>query len=333
MGGPRRTGEGQSRRGSVVSGVAVALGCVLFLGGFVWGAVLYQPYTVPTDSMAPTISKDDRVLAERVDGSEVHRGDVVVFRDAVWGDMPMVKRVVGVGGDKVTCCDKQGRLTVNGKAIDEPYLARRGAASPTVFSATVPEDKLFLLGDNRDTSVDSRGHLTDSAQGTVSRDAVDARVEAAVWPMDSLGMLERPSGFDGLPGGISQRGPLSLITSMVVAGAVLILGGAAYGPLARLKNGRRGPGTDAARGTERGAARGTERGAPRGTEHGARSGGEPGTGGPGQRVAPHPRAPADGTRPGAAPIAGASSEVEGTGGDDAPGRQRRDGKGTARSGG
>ncbi|MCZ9346523.1 S26 family signal peptidase, partial [Streptomyces sp. TRM76130] len=61
-----------------MSGVAVALGMVLFLGGFVWGAVVYRPYTVPTDSMAPTIGAGDRILAERVDGTDVRRGDVVV---------------------------------------------------------------------------------------------------------------------------------------------------------------------------------------------------------------------------------------------------------------
>lgn len=121
-----RTDEGHGRLGNRLSGLAVALGCVLFLGGFVWGAVLYQPYTVPTDSMHPTVKSDSRVLAERVDGEEVRRGDVVVFQDSVWGAVPMVKRVVGVGGDKVACCDKSGRLTVNGKPVEEPYLRSRG---------------------------------------------------------------------------------------------------------------------------------------------------------------------------------------------------------------
>ncbi|MCW0121709.1 signal peptidase I, partial [Bacillus subtilis] len=92
--------------------------------GFVWAAVVYQPYTVPTDSMSPTVKPGDRVLAERIDGADVRRGDVVVFTDEVWGATPMVKRVVGVGGDKVACCDREGRLTVNGTPVDEPYLDR-----------------------------------------------------------------------------------------------------------------------------------------------------------------------------------------------------------------
>src|SRR5690242_5741513 len=112
-----RTGRaqgGRGRLGSTLSGLAVALGCVLFLGGFVWGALVYRPYTVPTNSMSPTIVAGDRVLAQRVDGTGIKRGDVVVFRQQSWGNMPMVKRVVAVGGDTVGCCT-DGRLTVNGK--------------------------------------------------------------------------------------------------------------------------------------------------------------------------------------------------------------------------
>ena len=72
-------GRGRSL-GSVLSGLAVAVGCVLFLGGFAWGAVQYKPYTVPTQSMSPTVKAGDRVLAQRISGGDVRRGDVVVFR-------------------------------------------------------------------------------------------------------------------------------------------------------------------------------------------------------------------------------------------------------------
>src|SRR5215213_8160964 len=139
-----RTDEGRGRLGSKLSGLAVALGCVLFLGGFVWGAILYQPYTVPTDSMSPTIVAGDRVLAERIDGGDIVRGDVVVFRQASWGDMPLVKRVVAVGGDTVSCCT-DGKLVVNGKQIDEPYLPAGSLAEDTNFpSVKVPKGRLFL---------------------------------------------------------------------------------------------------------------------------------------------------------------------------------------------
>ncbi|MEK2471444.1 MULTISPECIES: signal peptidase I [Streptomyces] len=236
-----RTTDGHGRTtGSVLSGLAVAVGCVLFLGGFVWGALIYRPYTVPTDSMTPTIAAGARVLAEKVNGSEIRRGDIVVFKDASWGDLPMVKRVVGIGGDTVACCSKKGLLTVNGTPIEEPYLQGDGPASPTLFKATVPTDQLFLLGDHRNVSLDSRVHLTDGDHGSVPRSAVDARVDARAWPLGSVGMLQRPESFAALPGGTSQPGPLRPIVLAVVAGAVLILGGAAYGPLARRKGRGRG---------------------------------------------------------------------------------------------
>lgn len=229
----RRSDEGRGRLGSTLSGLAVALGCVLFLGGFVWAAILYQPYTVPTPSMTPTIDAGDRVLAQRIDGGEVHRGDVVVFNEESWSDLPMVKRVVAVGGDRVACCDDQGRLTVNGKAIEEPYLPKGVAASGNgIPPTTVPKDRLFLLGDERSGSLDSSVHLDEAGNGSVPRDAVAARVDAVAWPVK--GMLERSIGFAALPGGLSEPGPLRLIVAAVVGGAVLILAGAAYGPIARL---------------------------------------------------------------------------------------------------
>ncbi|MFE3771822.1 signal peptidase I [Streptomyces sp. NPDC059122] len=236
-----RMTDGRGRTtGSVLSGLAVAVGCVLFLGGFVWGALLYRPYTVPTDSMSPTIAAGARVMAEKVSGSEIRRGDIVVFKDATWGDLPMVKRVVGVGGDTVACCTKKGLLTVNGTPIEEPYLHSEGPASPIGFKAAVPTGQLFLLGDHRNDSLDSRVHLTDGDHGSVPRNAVAARVDARAWPLDGVGMLQRPASFAALPGGTSQPGPLQPLVLAVVAGAVLILGGAAYGPIARRKGRGRG---------------------------------------------------------------------------------------------
>ncbi|MFB7268773.1 signal peptidase I [Streptomyces sp. NPDC056244] len=224
---------GHGRLGNVLSGLAVAVGCVLFLGGFVWGAVEYRPYTVPTNSMSPTVKAGDRVLGQRISGGDVRRGDVVVFTDADWGDLPMLKRVVGVGGDTVACCDADGRLTVNGKPVREPYVQGMpgGQASTTEFDAKVPEGQLFLLGDERSGSMDSRMHLQDQAQGSVPRSSVDARVDAVVWPLGSL--VGRPEAFVGMPGGVSGAGPVRLVAAAILGGALLILGGAAYGPVAR----------------------------------------------------------------------------------------------------
>ncbi|MET9954192.1 signal peptidase I [Streptomyces sp. NPDC006339] len=226
-----RTKGGHGRLGSVLSGLVVAVGCVLFLGGFVVGAVLYQPFSVPTDSMTPTLDVGSKVLAQRVDGAEVKRGDIVVFEDPLWGDVTMVKRVVAVGGDTVACCDADGRLTLDGKPVEEPYLPAGKPASGQKFSVTVPDGKLFLLGDERHTSMDSRAHLQEAGQGTVPRSAVVARVDAVAWP--AKGVLERPAPFAALPGGVSHPGPIGPLFYAIAAGCVLILAGAAYGPLAR----------------------------------------------------------------------------------------------------
>ncbi|MEU6573747.1 signal peptidase I [Streptomyces sp. NPDC046805] len=228
------TAQAGGKLGQRLSGLAVALGTVLFLGGFAWGAVVYQPYTVPTSSMSPTIGVGNRVLAQRVDGGEVRRGDVVVFNDKSWvTGAAVVKRVVAVGGDTVACCT-DGKLTVNGKKIEEPYLPEGTPAEVSkIPTVKVPQGRLFLLGDERQGSLDSSAHLADAAKGTVSQNAVTARVDAVVWPMK--GMLKSPTGFEAL-GALSQPGPVRTIAAVIVAGVVLIFGGAAYGPIA----GRRG---------------------------------------------------------------------------------------------
>ena len=228
--------RGRSGRGSLgdmLSGVAVAIGCVLFLGGFGWAALAYRPYTVPTDSMRPTVNPGDRVLAQRIDTSQVRRGDVVVFDDPLWGNLPILKRVVGVGGDKVACCDRQGRLTVDGTPVGEPYLRGGGPASAVAFDVTVPSGRLFVLGDNRVVSEDSRMRLASADHGSVPSGDVRARVDAVLWPPSRFGTVGRPASFVALPGGVSRPGPIMVILGSVAAGAVLITGGAAYGPVAR----------------------------------------------------------------------------------------------------
>jgi signal peptidase I len=223
----------RGRLGRTLASVVIGVGCVMLLGGFVMTAVLYQPYTVPTDSMSPSVISGDRVLAQRIEGDDVRRGDVVVFRDADWGDSLMVKRVVGIGGDTVACCDADGRLTVNGRAVPEPYLDEEFGASPSGFEAEVPADRLFLLGDDRADSLDSRSLLTETGSGSVPRDAVSGRVEATVWPPDRFGQLARATGFGELPGGISGAGPLRPLLHVTSAGALLVLLGAGYAPVAR----------------------------------------------------------------------------------------------------
>jgi signal peptidase I len=231
----RGTAGGRGGLGHRLSGIAIAAGCVLFLGAAVWGALIYRPYTVPTNSMVPTVQPGDRLLAQKVSGSAVHRGDVVVFQDKLWGSEPLVKRVVGVGGDVVACCDARGRLTVNGKPVDETYLKGGGPASMDRFSTRVPAGDLFLLGDNRAVSEDSRIHLADAQGGSVPASDVRGRVDGVAWPSSRIGLLSRTSAFGVIPGsGSPGRGPLGPLVIAVIAGAALILGGAAYDPVAKL---------------------------------------------------------------------------------------------------
>lgn len=224
-------GRTEGRLGRALSGIAVALGCVLFLGGFVLAAFLYQPYEVPSGSMAPTIVAGDRVLAHRIDGREVHRGDVVVFRDESWGDLPMLKRVVGIGGDTVACCDAEGRLTVNGESISEAYRDQGARAAPQNFEAEVPEGELFLLGDNRRDSLDSALFAAADERSTVPEDTVVARVEAIAWPPSRWTLIDRAEGFAELPGGVSGAGPLRPLLLATAGGAALIIVGASMGPI------------------------------------------------------------------------------------------------------
>lgn len=225
------------RVGRVLSGLAVAVGLVLLFGGFGLAAIDYRPFAVPSNSMDPTVLAGDRLIAQRVGGDDVHRGDIVVFTDVVWSDVPLLKRVVGVGGDTVTCCDSQGRLTVNGKPLREPYLKNEGPASPTEFTAKVPRGRLFLLGDNRNTSLDSRTHLSDD-QGTVPRSAVTARVDGTAWPPGRMGFTERADTFERV-GEVSEPGPLKWLVAASAGGALLIFGGAAAGPVAARFAGRK----------------------------------------------------------------------------------------------
>ena len=158
-----------------------------------WGVRtwLVRSFSIPSGSMRQTLTVGDRVLVDELAPGlvDLHRGDVVVFADpggwlqAGEGD-DLVKRVVGLPGDTVSCCDAHGRLLVDGEPLDEPYLADpSGPASSTPFRVTVPEGALWVMGDDREHSADSRAHRSGPYEGFVPLDHVVGRAFAVVWPV------------------------------------------------------------------------------------------------------------------------------------------------------
>ncbi|MCG6497651.1 signal peptidase I [Kitasatospora sp. A2-31] len=232
-GRPAAVTRPRRRPAAVLQGVLIGIGLLLLVGGFAVMAVDYRPYGIPTGSMSPTLKSGDTVLAREVEGSTVGRGDVVVFRDQAWGGQLMVKRVVAVGGDTVATTGDGGRLTVNGKPVEEPYLASQGPQGST-FSVDVPPGRLFLLGDNRQGSLDSRVHLEIDG-GTIAASEVEARVEATVLPFGRTGLFARTSAFDAIDGAkAGEPGPLEPAFYACVAGGALIVLISAAGGVAGL---------------------------------------------------------------------------------------------------
>jgi signal peptidase I len=165
------------------------------LASFLVKAYLVRSFYIPSASMENTLLIGDRVLVnELVPGVvPVRRGDVVVFQDpGGWlgpgqGD-DLIKRVIGLPGDTVSCCDTQGRLSVNGHPVDESYVVLQPGSdrvSLQDFSVTVPKGQLWVMGDNRYESADSRAH------GTVPVSDVVGRAFLTTWPVSRWTVLSR----------------------------------------------------------------------------------------------------------------------------------------------
>ena len=209
---------------------------IALLVSFLVKTFLVRSFYIPSASMNQTLVIDDRILVDeitpRFGGYE--RGDVVVFRDpggwldptpqaprspfvegvdwvlslvglaAPDSDEHLIKRVIGLPGDHVVCCDALGQITINGQAINEtPYLnLPPGKAAPTdvPFDVTVPGNSLWVLGDNRDNSRDSRYNQDKPGAGFVPLDNVVGRAFLITWPFDRFGLIDfRHDVFAGVP--------------------------------------------------------------------------------------------------------------------------------------
>ena len=193
--------------------VVVALVVSLFIKTFA-----VQFFYIPSGSMENTLQIKDRVAVNKVPfiSKNISRGDVVVFRDpdnwlpeivdydtnkyvakaksalVAVGVLPnptkqyLVKRVVGVAGDHIVCCTKSGNLTINDVEVTEPYIYAGNKPSEMKFDVTVPEGKIWVMGDHRGASADSRYHQEDINKGFVPLSRVTGRVVAVIWPFKNI---------------------------------------------------------------------------------------------------------------------------------------------------
>ncbi|MFJ4848844.1 MULTISPECIES: signal peptidase I [unclassified Streptomyces] len=227
--------------------IVIALVLALLIKTF-----LVQAFSIPSASMENTLQEGDRVLVDKLTpwfGSEPERGEVVVFHDpGGWlgetapvdtnpvtsaiqkvlsfvGLMPsaeekdLIKRVIAVGGDTVEC-QGTGPVKVNGKALNEPYIypGNTPCGDRPFGPIRVPKDRIWVMGDHRQDSLDSRYHQDLPGNGTVSNDEVVGRAIVVAWPIGRWSTLPIPSTFD--QPGISAAAAAGLPAAAGVAGAV-----------------------------------------------------------------------------------------------------------------
>ncbi len=232
-------GRQQPRRSAGAAGVlretVLILGSALILSLLI-KTFLAQAFFIPSASMQDTLIEGDRVIVSKLTPGvfDLHRGDIVVFKDpGGWlgpvdatpdgsgrtvlnevltfvGLLPpdagehLIKRLIGLPGDRVACCDDLGRLTVNGVPIVEPYLKPGSVPSQSRFDVIVPDERLWMMGDNRQNSQDSRAHLGEPGGGMVPLDDVVGKAFVVMWPLDRITLLRDPRAtFSAVPPGSS----------------------------------------------------------------------------------------------------------------------------------
>lgn len=222
----------RSRISHVLKEIAV-VGVTALVISFLIKTFLVQAFWIPSGSMENTLVYGDRVMVSKIQvgPTEIERGDIVVFHDpggwlpptqetdrgafvnsivdvlefvglAPAGDGDhLIKRVIGVGGDHVVCCDDQGRITVNGAPLDEPYLYPGDQPSDEPFDITVPEGHYWVMGDHRSNSRDSRANDDGTGVGgSVPEENVVGQALVLVWPLDRFDWFSRPAEvFDDVP--------------------------------------------------------------------------------------------------------------------------------------
>ena len=203
----------EKRRGSFWRELPILV-VVAILVAFLVRAFVLQTFYIPSPSMEHTLNVLDRVLVNKLvyDFREPRRGEIVVFKapqdwqTGTEGE-DFIKRIIGVGGDHVVCCDAQQRLQINGRSLDEPYVYRDadGTQDPVAdepFDITVPADRLWVMGDHRSQSADSLEHFQESKdvnEATIRSDAIVGRAFTVFWPVDRATWLSVPDGFAAIP--------------------------------------------------------------------------------------------------------------------------------------
>lgn len=271
IGGRRRAGA-ERKPGSLWRELPILVGIAIILALLI-KTFLVQAFYIPSDSMENTLLRGDRVLVNKLGSyfSDPDRGQVIVFRDpGGWlsngdagqphnpifrgikrtlvfiGLLPsdsqqdLIKRVIGVPGDRVACCDDEGRVTVNGEPLDEPYVFPGNPPSDTTFDVIVPPGRLWVMGDHRSVSADSRVHMAEPGEGTIPMDNVVGRAFVVVWPPSRIGGLRVPETFHGDRLDQAKTQPQTLAAMVQSAAAVppLLWGFAGAVPIVAIRRRR-----------------------------------------------------------------------------------------------